>query len=83
MIGTGYTYTLMEDDLSFKQWVLLCCRNFGATLSLRDEPLEPIKEDWEDKRSDYHEKSLEQASHCIANGHPSLHPLAQNQASQH
>lgn len=35
---TGYTYELMEKNLSFKDFTMLCCRNFGVTIDMRDEP---------------------------------------------
>lgn len=33
---TGYTYVLGEREVSFEQFALLCARNFGALVLLRD-----------------------------------------------
>ena len=36
---TGYTYKLVEEGQSFKDFLLTCARAFGALVELRDEPL--------------------------------------------
>jgi hypothetical protein len=37
---TGYTYDLLNKNLSFKDFAMLCCRNFGVTITMRDEPFD-------------------------------------------
>ncbi len=37
---TGYTHDLLEKNLSFKDFTMLCCRNFGVTITMRDEPFD-------------------------------------------
>lgn len=50
---TGYTAKLIENGQSFNEFVMLCARNFGACITMRDEPLGaeiPEKFDYNDKR---------------------------------
>lgn len=46
---TGYTAILSEkEDMTLKEFALLCARNFGALVMMRDEPLDaPIPEKFE------------------------------------
>lgn len=56
---TGYTAFITDGDIdNAGDFLLLCARAFGATISMRDEPLsKPIPEKF--KRDDYHKKALE------------------------
>lgn len=57
---TGYTAKLMEKGQTFPEFVLLCARAFGATILMRDDPMDkPIPEAF--KPSDYNEKALRAA----------------------
>jgi len=39
---TGYTCQVQDGMITeFKEFALLCARNFGACITLRDEPLSP------------------------------------------
>ena len=61
---TGYTATLMEKGQDFPDFVLLCARAMGATIMLRDEPLDaPIPEF---QPSDYSAKQLEESKEELA-----------------
>jgi hypothetical protein len=61
---TGYTATLMEKGQAFPDFVLLCARAMGATIMLRDEPLDaPIPEF---QPSDYAAKRLEESKAELA-----------------
>lgn len=61
---TGYTATLMEKGQAFPDFVLLCARAMGATIMLRDEPLDaPIPEF---EPSDYSAKRLEESKTELA-----------------
>lgn len=37
---TGCTAKLHEDDQSFRDFALTCARAFGATIAMREEPLD-------------------------------------------
>lgn len=56
---TAYTSKIYNDEeLSLKDFILLCARQFGACITMRDEPLStPIPEQFEP--SDYHVKQIE------------------------
>lgn len=42
---TGYTHQIVEKNISFPEFVMSCARNFGACLSMRDDPMDsPIPE---------------------------------------
>ena len=56
---TGYTDDIAE-EISFKEFVMRCSRNFGATITMRDEPLDaPIPEEF--IPSGFHDKELKVA----------------------
>lgn len=56
---TGYTDAI-KDGIDFPTFAMRCARNFGATIEMRDEPLDaPIPERFE--VSDYHLKALKHA----------------------
>jgi hypothetical protein len=58
---TGYTATLAEKEQDFKDFVLQCSRNFGALISMKDEPFDaPIPDEF--YPSDYHERELYKAT---------------------
>jgi hypothetical protein len=45
---TGYTYDLVEKNLSFKEFVLRCARAIGYLIEMRDDPMDaPIPEEFE------------------------------------
>lgn len=45
---TGYTSELMKKGMEFKLFVLQCARDFGALISMRDDPMDaPIPEKFE------------------------------------
>ena len=52
---TAYTADISK-GITFKEYALLCARNFGATITMRDEPLDA--EIPEFKPSDYHVKRI-------------------------
>jgi hypothetical protein len=53
---TGYTATLTEKDQTFEQFVWACARNFGALITMRDDPMDaPVPELFE-LRSYYSER---------------------------
>ena len=57
---TGYTAELMEKGMEFKPFVLQCARQFGALITMRDDPNDtPIPDEF--IPSDYHIKELENA----------------------
>jgi hypothetical protein len=61
---TEYTATLMEKGQTFPDFVLLCARAMGATIMLRDEPLDaPIPEF---QPSYYNAKQLEESKAELA-----------------
>lgn len=63
---TGYTADLYEGkDISFEEFVLKCARNFGALITMRDEPWDAEIPD-EFKPSDYHQKALDAAKERLA-----------------
>lgn len=62
---TGYTHQLLENDLSFEQFAMLCARNFGALAMMRDEPMDaPIPERLEP--SEYAAKHLDESRQRLA-----------------
>lgn len=63
---TGYTADLYEGkDVSLPQFVLTCARAFGATVTMRDEPLDaPIPDEF--APSDYHERRRAEARAALA-----------------
>ena len=57
---TGYTANIGDKDITFKQFVWSCARNFGALVMMRDDPIDAeIPEEF--KPSNYHKESLEKA----------------------
>ncbi len=56
---TGYTADLMEKGQTFSEFVMLCSRNFGALIAMRDEPMNA--EIPEFKPDSYYRESLEEA----------------------
>lgn len=58
---TGYTAGVQDGSINtFEQFAMQCARAFGATILMRDDPLDkPIPEEFEP--SDYYEKALAQA----------------------
>jgi hypothetical protein len=45
---TGYTYDLVEKNLSFKEFTIKCARAIGYLIEMRDEPLDaPIPDEFE------------------------------------
>ena len=65
---TGYTAKLVEDGQKFPEFVLTCARAFGALISLRDEPLEPVPEGFEPSSSGttYHLDGITRAKDLLA-----------------
>lgn len=62
---TGYTATLMEKGQTFEEFVLLCARAFGATITMRDDPMdEPIPDEF--KPGDYYAGSISERSAELA-----------------
>ena len=58
---SGYTSELVEKNLNFRQFALLCARAFGVCISMRDDPLDkPIPEKIE-PISTYHRDELARA----------------------
>jgi hypothetical protein len=56
---TGYTAAI-DDGIDFKGFALLCARAFGATILMRDDPLDaPIPDEF--ATTDYHPKAVEAA----------------------
>lgn len=56
---TGYTDKI-KDGITFEEFVLICARAFGATITMRDDPPDkPIPDEF--KLSDYHPKELTKA----------------------
>jgi len=56
-MSTGYTAGI-KNGISFEEYVLRCARNFGACITMRDEPFDkPIPEKFEE--SDYYKKKVE------------------------
>lgn len=59
IMPTGYTADI-KDGISFEQFIMGCARNFGALISLRDEPRDaPIPDVFEP--SEHHSKKLVEA----------------------
>jgi len=57
---TGYTYPIIQEkNYTFEQYVMNCARQFGACISLRDDPNTEIPEKFEEKS--YHKKEYEEA----------------------
>jgi hypothetical protein len=63
---TGYTSGIGEGKIkTFKEFALLCSRAFGATIAMRDEPLDAkIPADF--KVDSYHTKQLSEAQERLA-----------------
>lgn len=61
---TGYTAAI-ADGIDFKTFVMQCARAFGATITMRDEPLDAEIPD-EFQPSDYHVKVLKDAKDKLA-----------------
>lgn len=56
---TGYTHGLTEET-SFREFALTCARNFGALITMRDEPMDaPIPDEF--SPDDYHVKGEREA----------------------
>lgn len=56
---TGYTDSI-KDGITFEEFVLTCARAFGATITMRDDPIDkPIPDKFDP--SDYHVKELTRA----------------------
>lgn len=55
---TGYTDKI-KDGITFEEFVLICARAFGATITMRDDPNKPIPDKF--NTSDHHSKRLTQA----------------------
>lgn len=55
---TGYTYTLVDNDLDFQAWVLTCARAMGVCIRMRDEPMSKLPPD-RFEPSSHHKKALE------------------------
>lgn len=62
---TGYTYYLVENKLSFEQFVWTCARAFGALCMMRDDEL-GVKIKLKQDVSEYEIKSLEEAKDKMA-----------------
>lgn len=62
---TGYTAGIEDGSItSAKDYIILCARNFGACLDMRDEPLNaPIPDQFE--ISSYYTRSLEEAQSAL------------------
>jgi hypothetical protein len=58
---TGYTSKIYEgEEVSGKDFLLICARAFGALITMRDEDMDaPIPEEF--KATDYYEKGLKEA----------------------
>jgi hypothetical protein len=63
---TGYTYGIEDGTITtFPAFAVLCARAFGATITMRDEPLDaPIPDEFQP--SEYHAKALERARERLA-----------------
>lgn len=62
---TGYTDYIINKNYGFKEFALICARAMGATIMMRDEPLDtPIPEAFEPSR--YYKESLEKARKRLA-----------------
>ncbi len=56
---TGYTAIIEEkDDLTFEEFALRCARNFGALITMRDDPMDAEVPD-QFAIDDYHSRNLE------------------------
>lgn len=62
---TGYTQELLDKDLDFKGWTMLCARAMGVCIMMRDDPLDAqIPEEF--KPGDYHPKAIKKAEGKLA-----------------
>ena len=61
---TAYTADISK-GITFKEYALLCARNFGATITMRDEPLD--SEIPEFQPSDYYVKRISEIQQEIDN----------------
>lgn len=60
---TGYTAAI-KDGISFEKYAMDCARAFGACVTLRDKPSEPIPDEFQP--SDYHAKAAQAARGKLA-----------------
>lgn len=67
MMATGYTHPVIDGKItSLRQFVLRCARGMGATIMMRDEPLDaPIPERFEPHTS-YHDEKIAAARLALA-----------------
>lgn len=74
---TGYTAGIEDGSITtLEQYALTCARAFGATISLRDEPMStPIPDEIEDTDSQYHICEIKEAEQKLQK----LHGLAANE----
>lgn len=62
---TGYTAGILDGEIKdFKQFAKLCIRNFGATIHMRDEPMD--MEYVPRTPSDYHTKAIAEANKLLS-----------------
>lgn len=72
MMPTGYTYKLIEEDLSFNDFAFRCAHAMGACYSLRDEGLNaPIPEKF--APSDYHKETIRKCNDVVTNLEELIH----------
>ena len=65
LYANGYVHSLIDDNLSFKDFMLRCARGFGALITMRDEPMDaPIPDTFEDN---YYANSVSNAEQTVAN----------------
>jgi hypothetical protein len=66
-MSTGYICSIVDGEgISFKDFVLKCARAFGATIDMRDEPIDkPIPDEFKASTS-YHDKMLSKAKKELA-----------------
>jgi hypothetical protein len=63
---TAYTNFIKDKNCTFQKFALLCARNFGATISMRDESLSsPIPDKFEP--SSYHKDRIKEIEKSIKN----------------
>ncbi len=55
---SGYTAPIVEKNLTFKQFVMLCARAFGACISMRDDSLDAEIPEKIEPMSTYHKDQL-------------------------
>lgn len=66
-MSTEFTAPIYEGkEITFEQFMLRCARNFGALVSMRDEPLDaPIPDEFQP--DDYHKKEVEKLQNELDN----------------